>query len=59
VPAHIVAADCCAPGAGLSGAGLIALLSIVLLAITLLIRLRTTRTCQLTPQAGPSSAAPR
>jgi len=35
--------------------GLIALLSIVLLAVTLLIRLRTTRTCQLAPQASPSS----
>jgi hypothetical protein len=34
--------------------GLIALLSIVLLAVTLLIRLRTTRACQLAPQAGPS-----
>ena len=39
--------------------GLIALLSIVLLAITLLIRLRTTRTCQLAPRAGPSSGSPR
>ena len=39
--------------------GLIALLSIVLLAITLLIRLRTTRTCQLAPQAGPSPGSPR
>jgi hypothetical protein len=39
--------------------GLIALLSIVLLAVTLLIRLRTTRTCQLTPQTGPSSGSPR
>ncbi|MGH3303466.1 MAG: hypothetical protein ACRDOK_17660 [Streptosporangiaceae bacterium] len=38
---------------------LIALLSVVLLAVTLLIRLRTTRTCQLTPQAGPPSAPPR
>lgn len=37
----------------------IALLSIVLLAVTLLIRLRTTRTCQLTPQAGRSSSAAR
>jgi hypothetical protein len=35
--------------------GIIALLSIVLLAVTLLIRLRTARTCQLAPQAGPSS----
>jgi hypothetical protein len=35
--------------------GLIALLSIVLLALTLLIRLRTTGTCQLTPQAESSS----
>lgn len=39
--------------------GLIALLSILLLALTLLIRLRTTRTCQLAPQAGPSSCSPR
>jgi hypothetical protein len=39
--------------------GLIALLSIVLLAVTLLIRLRTTRSCQLAPQAGPSSGSPR
>jgi len=39
--------------------GLIALLSVVLLAITLLIRLRTTRACQLAPQAGPSSGSPR
>jgi hypothetical protein len=38
---------------------LIALLSIVLLAVTLLIRLRTTRACQLAPQAGPSSGSPR
>jgi hypothetical protein len=38
--------------------GLIALLSIVLLAVTLLIRLRTTRTCQIAPQAGPSSGSP-
>ena len=37
--------------------GVIALLSIVLLAVTLLIRLRTTRICQLAPQAGPSSAS--
>jgi hypothetical protein len=36
--------------------GLIALASIVLLAVTLLLRLRTTRTCQLAPQAGPPSA---
>jgi hypothetical protein len=35
--------------------GVIALLSIVLLAVTLLIRLRTTRACQLAPQAGPSA----
>jgi hypothetical protein len=35
--------------------GIIALLSIVLLAVTLLIRLRTARTCQLAPQADPSS----
>jgi hypothetical protein len=34
--------------------GIVALLSIVLLAITLLIRLRTTRTCQLAPQPGSS-----
>jgi hypothetical protein len=39
--------------------GLIALLSIVLLAVTLLVRLRTTRTCQLAPQAGPSPGSPR
>jgi hypothetical protein len=39
--------------------GIIALLSIVLLAVTLLIRLRTTRACQLAPQAGPSSGSPR
>ena len=39
--------------------GLIALLSIVLLAVTLLIRLRTTRTCQLAPQDGPSPGSPR
>ena len=38
--------------------GLIALLSIVLLAVTLLIRLRTTRTCQLTPHAGSSPGSP-
>jgi hypothetical protein len=38
--------------------GLIALLSIVLLAVTLLIRLRTTRTCQLAPRASPSSGPP-
>ena len=38
--------------------GLIALLSTALLAVTLLIRLRTTRTCQLTPQAPPSSGPP-
>jgi len=38
---------------------LVALLSIVLLAVTLLIRLRTTRTCQLTPQAGSSPGSPR
>jgi hypothetical protein len=34
--------------------GLIALLSIVLLALTLLLRLRTTRTCQLTRGTGPA-----
>src|SRR5215469_307925 len=39
--------------------GVIALLSIVLLAVTLLIRLRTTRTCQLAPQAGSQSSSPR
>jgi len=39
--------------------GLIALLSIVLLAVTLLVRLRTTRACQLASQAGPSSGSPR
>jgi hypothetical protein len=39
--------------------GVIALLSVVLLAATLLIRLRTTRSCQLTPQPGSSSALPR
>jgi hypothetical protein len=39
--------------------GLLALLSIVLLAVTLVIRLRTTRTCQIAPQAGPSSGSPR
>ena len=38
---------------------LIALLSIVLLAVTLLIRLRTTRACQLAPPTGPSSGPPR
>lgn len=38
--------------------GIIALLSIVLLAVTLLIRLRTTRTCQLAPQASSSSSSP-
>jgi predicted permease len=32
---------------------LIALLSVALLAVTLLLRLRTTRTCQLTPPADP------
>ena len=36
--------------------GLIALLSIALLALTLLLRLRTTRTCQLDPQNGPRRA---
>src|SRR5215469_5559610 len=36
--------------------GIIALLSIVLLAVTLLMRLRTTRTCRLAPQAGSSSS---
>jgi hypothetical protein len=39
--------------------GLIALLSIVLLAVTLLIRLRTMRTCQLAPQDGPLSGSLR
>jgi hypothetical protein len=39
--------------------GLIALLSIALLAVTLLIRLRTTRTCQLAPQDGPSPGPSR
>ena len=39
--------------------GLIALLSIVLLAVTLLVRLRTTRSCQLAPQAGTSPGSPR
>src|SRR5215470_4964132 len=39
--------------------GIIALLSIVLLAVTLLIRLRTTRTCQLAPQAGSTPSSPR
>ena len=39
--------------------GLIALLSIVLLAVTLLIRLRTTRTCHLAPQDDPSPGSPR
>jgi hypothetical protein len=39
--------------------GLIALASIVLLAVTLLLRLRTTRACQIAPHAGPSSASPR
>jgi len=39
--------------------GLIALLSVVMLVVTLLIRLRTTRTCQLGPPAGPSSASSR
>src|SRR5215831_20166018 len=39
--------------------GIIALASIVLLALTLLLRLRTTRTCQLAPQAGPSPGPPR
>jgi hypothetical protein len=33
--------------------GLIAMLSVVLLALTLLLRLRTTRACQLTPPADP------
>jgi hypothetical protein len=33
--------------------GLIALLSVTLLALTLLLRLRTTRACQLTPPADP------
>src|SRR5262249_50617490 len=39
--------------------GFIALLSIVLLAVTLLIRLRTTRACQLAPQAGSTPYSPR
>jgi predicted permease len=39
--------------------GVIALLSIALLVLTLLLRLRTTRACQLTPSAGSSSASPR
>jgi hypothetical protein len=39
--------------------GLIALLSIVLLVITLLIRMRTARTCQLAPRAGQPSDSPR
>jgi hypothetical protein len=39
--------------------GIIALASIVLLAVTLLLRLRTARTCQLAPQTGPPSASPR
>jgi hypothetical protein len=38
--------------------GVIALASIGLLALTLLLRLRTARTCQVAPQAGPS-APPR
>jgi hypothetical protein len=39
--------------------GVIALASVVLLAVTLLIRLRTTRMCQLAPQPGPSLPPPR
>jgi hypothetical protein len=39
--------------------GVIALASVVLLAVTLLIRLRTTRMCQLAPQPRPSSPPPR
>jgi hypothetical protein len=39
--------------------GVIALASVVLLAVTLLLRLRTARTCQLAPQAGPPSASQR
>src|SRR5262249_51397122 len=39
--------------------GIIALLSIVLLAVPLLIRLRTTQTCQLTPPPGSSSPSAR
>jgi hypothetical protein len=38
--------------------GVIALASVVLLAVTLLLRLRTTRMCQLAPQPGPSSPPP-
>lgn len=38
--------------------GLIALLSIVLLAVTLLLRLRTTRVCELTPPSRPASTPP-
>jgi hypothetical protein len=38
--------------------GVIALTSIVLLAVTLLLRLRTARTCQIAPHAGPSSDSP-
>lgn len=36
--------------------GLIALLSVALLALTLLVRLRTTRACQLTPPAEPPTS---
>jgi len=39
--------------------GVISLASVVLLAVTLLLRLRTARTCQLAPQAGKLSAPPR
>jgi hypothetical protein len=39
--------------------GLVALASIVLLVITLLLRLRTTRACQLAPQAGQPPDSPR
>jgi hypothetical protein len=70
-PAQAMACPVCNPLAisiiGAAGAlsflapyrGVIALLSIVLLAVTLLIRLRTTRACQLTLQPGPSSTSPR
>jgi hypothetical protein len=35
--------------------GMIALLSVALLAVTLALRLRTTRSCQITPRAGAAS----